>query len=126
MSSGRIMRAIPQLLPETDAFVEVAQDTGSHAPNVALRELHRIVFADDALPVAAVQRVILRVHQEGERHLEGLVDLGMIERDPIPGIDSSDRGQDAKAAERQIKVEMSDRIDQAGVEADLLLRLAQR
>ena len=55
------------------------------------------------------------VHQEGQRHLEGFVDLERIEGQPKGRIHARHGRQDSKAAEGQVKVEMSDRIDQAAV-----------
>src|SRR6202035_4131763 len=110
VKTGRIMQAILLVLwsAEIETFVEVAQDTGGHAPNVALAERHGVVAADHALPVAAVQRVVLHVHQEGERHFEGFIDLRAVEREPMARIDARHRRQDAKTAERQIEIEISD------------------
>jgi len=72
-----------------------------------------------------VQRVVLGIHQEGERHLEAsstserLSVSRWLDRSAPPS-------QDTKAAEGQKEIEMADRIDQAAIEADLLLGLAQR
>ena len=55
---------------------------------------------------------LLRVHQEGERHLEGVGDLALVEREPIVGADARDRRQDAEAGEGEIEVEIADRLDQ--------------
>ena len=56
--------------------MEVAHDSGGDAPDVPLAERHRVVFPDAALPFAHVKLVVVRVHEEGERHLEGVGDFG--------------------------------------------------
>src|SRR5262245_55903309 len=53
-----------------DALVQIPQDARGHAPDVTLAERHGVVLALDAFPVAAVQCVVLDVHQEAERHFE--------------------------------------------------------
>src|SRR5262249_34450681 len=75
--------------PLIDALVQIPHDPGRHAPDVALAEGHCIVAAHHALAplvVATVQRVVLHVHQEGKRDLEGVVDLGGIEQGLEGGI----------------------------------------
>src|SRR5438132_4739565 len=80
-------------------FVQIPQNPRGHAPDVTLAEWHGVVLALHALPVAAVQAVVAYVHQEGERHLEGVGDLALVEHEPIVGADAGDRRQDAKARE---------------------------
>src|SRR4029077_20985613 len=96
------------------------------APDVALAERHRVVASHHTLPITAVQRVILLVHQKGERHLKGIVDFGTIERGGERRIDARQRRQNPKSREGEIEVEIADRLDQVAVETDLLMRLAQR
>src|SRR5262249_16466349 len=66
-----------------DPFVQIAQNTRGHTPDITLTERHGVVFPCHALPVAAVQRVVLRVHQEGERYLEGVGDLRLVDHQPV-------------------------------------------
>src|SRR5260370_8623776 len=46
---GPARRSLP-----IDAFIEIAQDTRGHAPNISILIWHRIIMSGDALPVAAV------------------------------------------------------------------------
>ena len=50
--------------------IEIADHAGRRTPDVAPLPGHRIVIASPALPVARMALMVLRVHQEGERHLE--------------------------------------------------------
>src|SRR5262249_2455457 len=67
-SETRASRASPPINP----LVQVPQNPRGHPPNVALAERHGVVLPCHTLPVAAVERVVLRVHQEGKRDLEGV------------------------------------------------------
>ena len=69
--------------------------------------------------------MILRVHQEGERHLEGIGDFRLAQLKLVVGTDARDRRQDAVAGEGEIEVEIADRLDQRRAKPDLLARLAQ-
>ena len=44
----------------------------------------------------------------------------------VASLDAGDQRQDTEARERQIQIEIADRVDEPGVETDLFLRLAQR
>ena len=99
--------------PLVDPLVQVPQDTRGHAPDIALAERHGVVLALDALPVAAVQRVVVW-HPSGRRAAPRTRrrPRARIEREPIVRADARHRRQDAKARERQIEVEIADRLDQ--------------
>src|SRR3954468_8466127 len=108
-----------------EAFVKIAKDPRGYAPDVALTERHCVVFPLDAFPVTAVQRVILGIHQEGQRYLEGIGDFRFAQYQLVVGTDARDRRQDAIAGEGQIKVEIPDRLDQCRRKPDLLAGFAQ-
>src|ERR1051326_4065413 len=55
-------------------LVQISQDAGGHAPDVTLLVWHGVVLALDALPLARMALVVLRSHQEVERHLERVGD----------------------------------------------------
>src|SRR5215210_5529726 len=59
--------------------VEIAKDAGRDAPDVSVAERDGVVLADAALPLAGMDLVVCRVHQEGQRHLEGVGDLMPVE-----------------------------------------------
>src|SRR6516164_4659917 len=118
---GPARRSLP-----IDAFVEIAQDTRGHAPNISILIWHGIIMSGDALPVAAVAVVVFRSHQEGERNLERLRHFRLVEIEGIAWRDPRHRRQDTETAEGQIEIEIAQRLDQCRSEADLLLGLAQR
>src|SRR6185295_6320331 len=60
-------------------LVQIPQNPRRHAPNIALAERNRVVAPHHALPVAAMEGMVLHIHQEGEWHLEGIVDFAAIE-----------------------------------------------
>src|SRR5260221_4255154 len=109
-----------------DAFVEVAQDTRGDAPDITILVRHGIILSGDALPIAAATLVVFRSHQEGERTLERLRYLGLVEIQGVSGRDPRQRRQDAEPAEGQIEIEIAERLDQRRRQTDLLLGLAQR
>src|SRR3979409_1170736 len=80
----------------------------------------------DAFPVAAVALMVLGAHQEVERHLEGVGDLGSIERKLVAGRDPPHHRQNARPREGEIEIEVAKRLHETGIEADFLLGLAQR
>src|SRR6195256_1889859 len=80
----------------------------------------------DAFPVAAMALMVLGAHQEVEWHLEGVGDLGSIERELVAGRDPRDHRQNAKAREGEIEIEIAERLYETRIEADFLLGLAQR
>src|SRR5262245_29419994 len=104
---------------------QIPQDARGDAPDIALAERHRVIGALDPLPVALEVLVIERLHQDIERHLEGVGDLARVERERVAGRDARDQRQDAEAGEREIEIEIAERLDQRTVEPDLLLGLAQ-
>src|SRR5262249_1541275 len=91
-----------------DPLVQIAQNPRGHAPNVALAEGHGVIPPCHTLPVAAVERVVLHVHQEGERNLERVGDFPLAQHEPVVGSNARDRGQDTEAGEGEIKVEIAD------------------
>src|SRR5437764_96598 len=56
-------------------LIQIPQNPRRHAPDIALPERHLVIVARDALPVAALARVVGGIHHEGERHLEGVGDF---------------------------------------------------
>ena len=66
-----------------------------------------------------------RVHQERQRHLEGIVDLGLVDMQVEARLDPRHRRQDAKPEAGPVKIEIADRIDEFAGKPDLLLGLAQ-
>src|SRR6266700_33363 len=120
----------PQSAPagswQTNPLVERAQDARGRAPDIALRIRHRVIGALHAAKFLAVHLVVRRIHQEGQRHLEGIDDLAMVDAQCKAGPDAGDRRQDAESEAGAVDVEIADRIDEGAVEPDLLLGLAQR
>src|ERR1700704_3864582 len=106
---------------QANPFIERAQNSRSRAPDVALRERHGIVRTLHAAKFLAVDLVVRRIHQERERHLEGIVDLGMIDAQFEARPDPRDRRQDAKPEPGSVDVEVADRIDEFPGKPDLLL-----
>src|SRR5262249_22835136 len=117
----RASRASPPINP----LVQVPQNPRGHPPNVALAERHGVVLPCHTLPVAAVERVVLRVHEEGERDLEGVGAFALAQHELVVGVNARDRRQNTVAGEGEVKVEVADRVDERAGEPDLLRRLAQ-
>ena len=113
MKTGRIIAINP--------FVQIAQDAGGHAPDIALAEGDRVIVPRHALPVARMALHVGLVHQKSERHLEGVVDFGGVERERKARLDARDRRHDAIAERGHIEIEIAERLDDAAVEADLLV-----
>src|SRR5271154_2007804 len=118
---GPARRSLP-----VNVFVEIAEDTRGDAPDISVLIRDGIIMSGDALPVAAVALVVFRSHQEGERNLERLRHLGLVECESIARRHPRHRRQDTEPAEGQIEIEIAERFDQRRGEADLLLGLAQR
>src|SRR5918993_1325123 len=109
-----------------ESFVQASDDAGRHAPYVAIAEWNCIVTALPTLPGAGVEFVAARVHQETERHLEGIVHLRRVEREREAGRKEADHGRYQEARAGQVGVEKAERAHEPRVEADLLLGLPQR
>src|SRR5208337_4212575 len=69
--------------------------------------------------------VIGRIHEKGERHLEGFVHLAGIDVEGDWRGDFGHHGDNAKAGSSRKMVEIAERLDMARIEADFLMRLAQ-
>jgi hypothetical protein len=67
-----------------------------------------------------------RVHQERQRHLERVVDLGFVDAQFEARLDARQRRQDAKTEAGRIQIEIADRIDESAPQADFFLGFAQR
>ena len=76
-------------LVRINALVQIPQDARGDAPDVALAERNGVIPSRHALPIAAVQRVVLCIHEESERHLERLGDFRR--RHGLPGASSVQR-----------------------------------
>src|SRR3954469_9570110 len=107
-------------------LIEIAQDTGGDPPDVTLLIRHRVVMSLDAFPVAAVALMVFGAHQEVERHLEGVGDLGSIERELVGRRDPRHHWQNAKPREGEIEIEKAEGLHETGIETDFLLGLTQR
>src|SRR5262249_14376458 len=105
-------------------FVEITQDTGRHTPDVSLSKRDRVVVTGHSAKFATLALMVVFIHQEGKRHLERLDNLACIEHQMIIRGHASNRRQDAKAGERQVEIQVSDRIEQAGVEPNLFVSLS--
>ena len=69
--------------------------------------------------------MVLGIHQERQRHLEGVNHLAFVDRQLEAGLHARHRRQDAKPECGSIEVEIADRLDEVALEADFLLRLAK-
>ena len=78
------------------------------------------------VPIAAVLRVVGRVHQEAQRHLEHRVDLVLVDVELKARPDDAEDRRDAEAAAGDIIRHPADDLDLVRPNADFLLRLAQR
>src|ERR1700737_579530 len=96
----------------TNPLVEYAQDPRRCAPDIALRIRHGVISALHAAEFLAVQLMVRRIHQKGQRHLEGIVDLAVVDAQRKTGPDARDRRQDAKSEAGAVDVEIADRIDE--------------
>src|SRR5436189_2262453 len=104
--------------------MEIAQNSGSYAPNVTVGERDRIEMPHHSVPVPAVALMVDRLHQKRERHFEGLVHLRGIERQLEMRIDPSQRRNDAIAERRHVEIEIADRMHEPPIEPDLLAGFA--
>src|ERR1700730_7252790 len=111
---------------QVDPLIQRPQDPRGRAPDVALRIGHRVIGALHAAELPGVDLVVLRIHQERERHLEGIVDFRLVDAQRKAGPDFCHRRQDAEPEARAVEVEIADRIDEAAIEPDLFPGLAQR
>src|ERR1700738_5117352 len=91
-----------------DPFVEYPQDARGRAPDVALRERHRIVRALHAAKFLAVDLMVQWVHQERQRHLEGVVDLRLVDVQCKTRPHPRQRRQDAEPEAGAVEVEIAD------------------
>src|SRR5258708_6872688 len=107
-------------------LIEVAQDTRRNPPDVTVPVRNFIIVTDDPVPVATLAPVIFRPHQVFQGHFEDVGDFGPVGCQLKIRRYARNHWQNAKAAEGQIKVEIPERLDQYGREADLLLGLTQR
>src|SRR5450759_3586512 len=111
---------------QTNPLIQHAQNSRSRAPDVTLREWHRIVGALHAAKFLAVHLMVGGIHQERKGHLERIVHFGMVdaqfEARPYP----RDRRQDTKSEPGCVEIEIADRLDEFPTKADLLLGFAQR
>src|ERR1700688_5151985 len=104
----------------------MAQNTSGHAPNVALAEGYGVIMPGHALPVARMTLHISLIHQESERHLEGGFHLAGVEPELEARLHARDHRHDAIAERGHVEIEIAERLDEAAVEPDFLLGLAQR
>ena len=83
-----------------------------HAPDVTLGERHRVIGALHAAKFLGVDLVVLGIHQERQRHLEGVVHLAFVDRQLEAGLDPRHRRQDAKPERGYVEIEIADRLDE--------------
>src|SRR5690606_13527714 len=93
---------------------------------MALAEGHFVEEALRLVPDAALPAVIGRVHEEGERHLEGRIDFFGIEVERKAGAHHRKHRRDAVAAAGDIVGQPSDYLDMVRGKSDFLDRLAYR
>src|SRR5258708_32495916 len=65
------------------------------------------------------------IHQKGERHLEGIVDLTGVELEREARLHARDHRDDAIAECGHIEIEITQWLDIRAIEADLFFRLTQ-
>src|SRR5215207_4083983 len=111
---------------EIDPLIQYAQDAGGRAPYVTLGERHGVIGTLHAAEFLGMDLMVLGIHQERQRHLEGVNHLAFVDRQLEAGFHARHRRQDAKSEGGSIEVEIADRLDEVAFEADLLLSLAQR
>src|SRR6478609_9301609 len=106
-----------------DPFVEDPQDPRGRAPDVALRERHRVIGALHAAKFLAVHLMVQGIHQERQRHLKGVVDLRLVDLKRKARPYARQRRQDAESETGAVEVEIADRLDEFARQPDLLLGL---
>ena len=70
--------------------------------------------------------VVFRIHQEGERHLEGVDHFGFVDPEIEARLHFRQRRQDAEAERGAVEIEIADRLDELALQAHFLAGLAQR
>src|SRR6478735_9029392 len=119
-------RSIPDGSCEINPLIQYAQDSRRRAPDVTLRIRHGVIGTLHAAEFLAVNLVVLGIHQERERHLEGVNHFRLVDLQREAGLDPRDRRQDAKSERGSVEIEIADRLDELALEADFLTGLAQR
>ena len=108
-----------------DPFVQVTNDSCGRAPDVSLAERHGVETDGEPVPVSALALVVLRAHQEGERHFEGVVNLSLVEPKCKARSHTSEHRQDAMTERGHVNVEVADWLHKAARKRNLLLGLAE-
>src|SRR5437764_13101839 len=73
-----------------------------------------------------MQLMVGGVHQERQRHLEGVVHFRLVDAQPESRPHARDRRQDAETETGAVQIEISDGIDEFTAKADFFLCLSQR
>src|SRR5258708_7227131 len=110
---------------QIDPLIQDAKDSRGRAPDITLGKRHRVIEALHAAEFRAVDLVVRRIHQEGERHLESVIDLAFVDPEFEPGLDPGNRRQDAKSEAGSIEIEIADRPDEFALQSDFLIGFAQ-
>jgi len=68
-----------------DPLIQDAQDPRGGTPDITFGIRHGVIGALHAAEFLAVKLMVRRVHQECQRHLEGIIDLGSVDVEGKPG-----------------------------------------
>src|SRR5262245_46288402 len=109
-----------------DSLPQIAEYARGHSPNFAVVERNRVDAGDQPVPFCVFTLIIFRFHQEGEWHLEGVVNLVAVDAKRKTFAHTRKGGQDAIATRSYMDIKIADRLNEAAVERDLFLGLAER
>jgi len=90
-------RGRPALSCLIDPFIQIAKYSRGRAPDVSAAERHGVKTDGKPVPVSTLTFMVLRRHQESERHFKGIVNLPLIEPNCKARPHTSEHRQDAMA-----------------------------
>src|SRR5262249_36231255 len=117
-------RGRPALSCLIDPFIQIAKYPRGRAPDVSAAERHGVKTDGKPVPVSTLTFMVLRRHQESERHFKGIVNLPLIEPNCKARPHPSEHWQDAMAERGHVNVEIADWLDKTAGKRNLLLGLA--
>src|SRR5262249_38296404 len=109
-----------------DSLPQIVEDTRGRTPNVTVVERNGVDAGDQSVPFRSLTLIILRCHQENERHFKGVVNLVAAEAKRKALAHARDGGHDAVITGRYMDVKIADRLNKVAVKRDLLLGLTQQ
>src|SRR5262245_5428102 len=90
-------RAIGCISPFVDLLPQIAEYTPRHTPDFAAVERNGVDGGDQSVPFRSLAHMILRCHQERERHFEDVVNLAIVDAEREAFANARESGQDAIA-----------------------------